>query len=296
MYVDILIIVNFFFNYYLLWLTSLLTRAGKSLYRISLGAFIGSLFSLTLFFPGLPLATLGKVLFSLLMIIAVFRPLTWLQFLKTSGVFYLVTFLSAGTVLALLYLFSTESMLIVGGVRTLYIPPLSFLPLVFSFAIILILSRFTWMGLWDLKRINSWKWHVTIRINGNEKTLSALVDTGNNLKEPVSGSPVIITSYQEFSFLVEICSFFENDIEGKGMFQMANNIAEFSNTELYIIPYTSLGNKDGLLLGFRPEEVEIFAGRRNRKWSKEQVIIGICSEKVSRNNSVQALIPPELIL
>ncbi len=296
MYADVLIIVNFLFNYYLLWLTSLLTRARKPFYRLSLGAFIGSLFSLTLFFPEFPLVTLGKIIFSLLMILAVFRPLTLLQFVKTTGVFYLATFLTAGTVLALLYFFSTESPVVKAGVRILYIPTLSFTPLVLSFAVILILSRFTWMGLWDLKRMSSWKGRVTIRINDKEKTLSALVDTGNNLREPVSGSPVIIMNYQELSSLVEIFSFSENEAEGKGMFQLANNIAELSNTGLYLIPYTSLGKKEGLLPGFRPDEVEIFAGGKHRKWSKGQVIVGLSPSKVSGDNSIQALIHPELIL
>ncbi len=293
MYADILIGINFLFNFFLLWLTSLAARSGKHLARIALGALAGAFFSLALISPGTIPAYI-IILFPLLMVFVTFYPFAPIQGIKLTGIFYLISLLSCGVLMAAQFVLGGETFVLGSGAFLISSP--SLMLVIISFALVAALVRITWVGLSRLKHMGSWQGQVTVRKGGKEKTMQALVDTGNNLREPVSGSPVIVVYYKELLSLFEGLNFLKEDSGGGKLMQLTNNLSASVGSGIYIIPYRSLGKEGGYLPGFRPEEVVVSVGERSRIWGKGQVVICLSPDRVSVESPSLALVHPELIL
>ncbi len=292
MYADVLMGINFVFNFYLLWLTSLATRSQKPLFRVALGALLGAFYSLTLV---LPWQVPGPVnlLFPALMIFAAFFPFSPAEGLRLAAIFYAVTLLSCGALMAFQFLIYRETF--AAGTSAFLIPSPSLLPVLISFLAAAALVRLTWVGLNNRRAMESWQGRISIRRGGKEKTLKALVDTGNSLREPVSGAPVVIVYYRELLSLLEGLSPLTEDTPGGRLAQLTQGLSACLDTGIYIIPYKSLGKEGSYLPGFRPEEVEVSVGDTCRILKKGQVVVCLSPDRVSRDHPSLALVHPELI-
>lgn len=111
---------------------------------------------------------------------------------------------------------------------------------------------------------------VIIRIGKNSIKAVGLMDTGNQLKEPISKKPVVIMEKE----LLE-----KEDII-------------LSENNFYAIPFHSLGKKRGIMRGFIAEEVTIENGKEKKVVN--QVMIGICEEKLSMNGEYSLILNPML--
>ncbi len=289
MYVDVLLLVNFLFNLFILTVTSYLSQLVKPFRRLLMGAMLGSLFSLTVIYtvPGILL----KLLFSFLMILASFWPFSLPKGLKIWGFFYLVTFLTGGTILAFAYLFQGEVSFFRGA---LCVADITYLCTVAALAVVLLLVRSSWLTFTETKRTAAWRGKVTIRHKEKEVRLEALIDTGNKLREPVTGMPVIVVYYGE------VKSLFEDNIdlerEKIDSARLTERLIEHTAQGIYIIPFVALGGKNGFLPGFRPEEVAVTLGSEEKRWRKGQVIVGLSPEKIPGDGSFEALVNPGLII
>ncbi len=111
---------------------------------------------------------------------------------------------------------------------------------------------------------------VVLKVGKKSISATGLMDTGNHLKEPISQKPVIIVE-KELLNKEEICL-------------LENNF--------YAIPYHSIGNKAGIMRGFIAEEITIGTEQDSRKL--QQVMIGICEEKLSRKGEYSLILNPML--
>ncbi len=95
---------------------------------------------------------------------------------------------------------------------------------------------------------------VAVRLNGREISFRGLVDSGNLLREPLSGCPVIIVSYEVFEGEIpeEIRCFKGLNSESAGEIKL----------KIRLIPQKTVGGS-GLLFGFVPDEVKIDGVRKN---------------------------------
>lgn len=142
-----------------------------------------------------------------------------------------------------------------------------------SFACILILSflviRFTFFK----NRNQSFKEQVAARvkiyIDDTCIEEQGLIDTGNSLKEPISGRPVSI-------------------IEKTLVINLEKNI---SNRICYI-PFNSIG-KSGVLMGFRADKMEIFCGKNT--YVENKPIIAVSENRMSVKDKYKIIINPLLI-
>jgi stage II sporulation protein GA (sporulation sigma-E factor processing peptidase) len=291
-YVDILMGTNLVFNFYLLWLTSLVSRSGKPPGRILMGAALGATFSLTLLLPqSLPVAV--TIFFPAAMVFVTFCPFTPIQGLKLLGIYYVITLLSGGALIALQLMKGREAFVLGSGAFILDSPSLT--PLVLTLALVTVLVRVIWLGISGLQHTASWRGQVTLRTGGREKTMEALVDTGNSLREPVSGSPVIIVYYREVMSLLEGLKVLQGDGGGGKLMQLTECLSASVGPGICIIPFKSLGKGEGYLPGFRPEEVVVSVGENCRTWTKGQVVVCLSPERVSTARQSMALVHPELI-
>ena len=137
-------------------------------------------------------------------------------------------------------------------------------------------------------------YEVKIYINEKSVITRAMVDTGNMLKDPITGNPVIVveSSLLEEILPNEILQNIDNIIGG----EIGNVTEEIRNkyiTKLKLIPYSSLGKQNGMLLGIKADKIEII--KDEEKLQKDNVIIGIYTKSLTKRGEYRALVGIELI-
>lgn len=294
-YVDQVFLANLFINYLILWLTGLFSEAKSSFFRLLLGAATGSFYSLALFLPGssslfsIPL----KLLFSLLMILVSFAPLPKPRFLSCLGIFYLISFSLGGFLLGFLYFLNNTAGITVS--QDLTAIKVYFWPgLLLAFLAAWLVCRAGAQILF--RRFQRLYLQVPLKISlaGTEVELTGLMDTGNSLIDPLTGSPVIIVEYKALSKTLpeEMKKFLES-----GFTENKFNVRELETnswaTRLRLIPYRSLGQNNGFLIGLKPDRVEVY--REEQTIVIEKVIIGIYLNRLNSGNTYQAILHPNLL-
>ncbi len=88
---------------------------------------------------------------------------------------------------------------------------------------------------------------VTITHGGKAFALTALADTGNTLRDPISGDPVLVADARAARELLGLGEQALSDPMG--------TLADGKIPGLRLIPYHAVGNPGGLLLAFRPEKL-----------------------------------------
>lgn len=130
---------------------------------------------------------------------------------------------------------------------------------------------------------------LKISFENRSTFVKAIIDTGNFLKEPISKAPVIVVEKGE---LYEV-------IPNK----ILNNLNEIINGEkieideymakIRIIPFSSLGKENGILLGMKADTIKInFDGK---EINIENAIIGIYDGHLNNFGKYNALIGLELL-
>ncbi len=94
-------------------------------------------------------------------------------------------------------------------------------------------------------RLGSHYISVTIGYQGKQIHLTALVDTGNTLKDPITGTPVLVA---DSSAAEKLLSLTEKDLQDP-----VNILASGIHKGLRLIPYTAIGQSGGMLLAVRPD-------------------------------------------
>ena len=298
-YLDIIVLENIVVNYLILMVTAKFSKCGTSSLRLFLGALTGALYlALMILMPGMKVYTtvLSKILLSFAMVAITFSIDRISTFIKTLAMFYAATFIFAGAGFAFLF-FNRGGGIVRNGVIITSMPLLGtkWSEILLALALTLIILRI----FRDLvqSRISKDKLLVRLLISFDRKSIGlfALVDTGNSLYDPLTNTPVVVVEFDAIKDILpaEIRSIFEKDRENDlgAVTDTISGTTWFSRFRL--IPFTSLGKENGMLIGFRPDYIEI--DNDNQTKGIKDVIIGIYNRPLSRNEKYKALLNPELI-
>jgi len=294
-YVDQVFLGNLFMNYLILWSAGRLSNARSSLSRLILASAVGSIYSLAIFLPGTGqlFSPLAKLLFSLLMLAIAFVLQSWRTFLLSFFFFYLASFALGGMVFGFSYFLqnSTVAWHEPGGMLSVisrHFWAVIWLTLIFAWIACRLGARLL------QRRATQQLFPITINFFGLRVEVEALVDTGNRLADPLSGDPVIIVEYEALKSALpqEIFSSFEEEEFRCEQFLMSVADTPWAK-RIRVIPFHSLGEQNGLLIGIRPDGVEIKQGAK--KISTEKVVVGICRHRLQRGSNYQALLHPILL-
>lgn len=298
-YIDIVFLENIVINYLILLVTAKFSKNRSSSIRLFLGSSVGAAYVvLMLLLPDMKIYTtvLAKVLLSITIVAVAFHSEKIAAFLKILAVFYASTFIFAGAGFALLY-FNQSGQVIRNGVIISTIPLLDtkWTQIFLAIALAGIVIRV----LWDIIQHRFIKEKMLVQLlisfDSREIVLFALVDTGNSLHDPLTNMPVVVVEYSVLKVILpeEIRSIFEGEIEND-LNKMTTAISHSSwFSRFRLIPFTSLGKENGMLIGFRPDFIEI--DRDNEKKDFNEVIVGIYNKALSKNEKYRALLGPELI-
>ena len=290
-YADILLALNFFVDFFLIWASGCFLRLQGALGRQLLAAALGSCYAVGLLVPKLSLFyTLPcAVLASIFMLLVAF-PYRGLKALaRLTAVFYLIAFATSGTALAAASLLSQRGLS--------FGPPESVRAgaLLFGLLMAAILAR---RGVSLIRR----NWHkesfmiqVEIWAAGRSTSLTALIDTGNDLVEPVSGKPVLVCQYKSLQGLLPQglrLLWQESDPAHVMQSAMAGEVSGSWAKRLRLIPFASIGKEHGMLLGFRPDKLVIHG---EEKLETAEAVVGLYAKELSQGE-YQAVLNPSLLL
>ncbi len=220
-YGELVFLINFLVDFLLLYGTNLLSGYPANARRAALGAALGGGYATVCLLPGF--GFLGSSLWRLVSL----GGMAWIAFgtgcsaLRRGLVFFLLSMALGGIATAV-------------GRGTVW-------------TLVLAAS-----GLWLTcllgfggRKLGRQYLEVTIVHGGRQVEMRALADTGNTLKDPVSGLPVLVADARAARQLLGLePGQLENPME---------TLARGSIPGLRLIPYHAVGTPGGFLLGLRPE-------------------------------------------
>lgn len=293
-YIDVLFAVNFIINFVLLKTCCVFTGLKHSKLRMLAGAMVGAVYAVLVFFPSFsPLySTLSKLLVSMLILASSFTFYSFAGFFKTLLIFYMVSFGFGGCVLGVFCFSDIGARLgavYSNGILYFNLPwtVLAVSGLLFYIAtqIFSYISR---------KHFSAKGLRKKLYLTYNNKTaeITALLDTGNSLMDPISMSPVIIAEYKSIRnlFTTEI----RQSLERLNSTNVTAIISELGEKGLGVrlIPFSSLGNENGMLIAFVPDKAELRDECGIRTLGK--CVIAIYEKNLTSDRSYGALLNPYL--
>ncbi len=293
-YLDVVLIENLIMNYIILFATGYILKIKLNHIRLILSALLGGIYSILAYMEILPIYTnfLMKILLSVVMVYLAYNAKNIKLLLKQITIFYLTSFVFGGCSFALLYFIKPQEILMKNGMLIGTYPlKIAVLGGIVGFTISVIAFKVV------KRRLNKKDMFCDITVFVGEKNIKtkAMIDTGNMLKDPITRIPVIVVEkdilYQIIPY--KILDNLEEIIGG----EISNEIYEEEVikyiSKFRVIPFTSLGKENGMLLGLKVKKV-IVEIDFNEEEIKD-VIIGIYNKKLSKKNKYNALIGLDII-
>ncbi|MCF6095884.1 sigma-E processing peptidase SpoIIGA [Thermovorax subterraneus] len=295
-YLDVVFAINFIMNLAILYLVKLILKFRSKRFRLAIAALLGNLFLLDMFFINSKFSNTipGKIFASILMVLAAFYPLTLPEFLRALSLLYFVSFMVGGGAFALFYLIKNNNAfsqdLLVNNISV------PWWILLVSFAFLFIFFRLVWSMIYKRLLISSLIVPVTIYIAGEQLKIRALLDTGNDLKDPLSGNPVMIVEYSAVERFLpeEIRRCLKGDIL-ESIQELEKSILHSSWAKrIKIIPFTSIGKNKGIMMGLKVDRICILLDER--VYEADNVVLGVCNFTLSPWGNYEALLSPESLI
>lgn len=229
-----------------------------------------------------------KFLLSAVMVYIAFKPNNIKKLFKDIVIFYLTSFCFGGAAYYLLYYISPQQIKNINGILTGSYPiKIAILGGILGFFIINIGFKII-KGKIDK---NSIFYNMDIFYNEKKVRIKVILDTGNLLIEPITSFPVAIVEKEKMEGLLD-----EKDLKiiSKGLLNSFEGLSEKLKLRCKIIPFSSVGKNNGIIIGFKPDYIKLYDLEDNEKVIKN-VIIGIYDNKLSKNNNYSGLIGLELL-
>lgn len=290
MYLEDILALNFLMNVSLLYLTARLTGRNTAKVRLCAGGLLAALYSLVIFLPAAVVAYswAGKMAASVLIVFVTFRPRRVVETLRLCGAFFLASFFLAGTVFAL-YFFGSAPAMVQGGVFYI-VPPKP--GMLFSGVLIAFLLL---GGIWHFserqRKSKELRFRVLIRGGDGQVSAKALVDTGNQLRDPLSGRPLCVASYRALSGLLPAV-LREAYEQGNDPVAVLGDLPCEVPARFGVVPFRSLENS-GMLVTYRPDAVTVegACGLEQR----DDLVFALTAKPLSLDGDAEILLHPFIL-
>ena len=289
LYLDIILVENLLMNYIILFATGIIMKRKIKHLNLISASLIGSIYAVVVYLKITDITSnvVMKIALSISMVYLSFLEENYKLLLKDLLMFYLISFAFGGCSIALIYFISPGNVKIPNGALVgIYPIKVTLIAGAIAFIIIQIAFKITKNRLSQEDMICS----VEIYIGNKSKKIKALIDSGNMLKDPINGYPVLVV---ERNKIKEILSpkLLENIsiIEGGDI----NKIDKDFINKIRLIPFNSLGKENGMLIGIKVEKIKI-TFKEKEEYIKD-VIIGIYNKKITRESKYNGLIGLDLL-
>jgi len=296
LYADMLFLVNFVMNAFVLWVVSKITRSKKKALRLIIGSVVMSLlYTLLIAVEALRFANvvLSSIVILTVGVLITFRPDRVRVFLKLMLVSYSISFAVGGLGMSLFFLTDIPyAVHFIANDREGFAQAISWQLVLVGAVISYVLIK---IGLKVAERHSLKRQmlcNVEIFLGEMGTSFDALVDTGHSLREPLSRSHVIIAEFEHVKDILPDglkVLFYEKQENNLTDLQTMADCAFYKRVRM--IPFTSIGRTNGMLIGFRPDHVTLEGVQE----PAGDIIIGIYNDKLCSDGRYQGLLSPELI-
>lgn len=287
-YLDVIWFLNFCIDYLLIWITAYALKRPFSKWRFLFAAFIASTIVLLLFTPfsSLFYQPLGKLLFSIMIVMVAFGFKNFRYFLQNLFMFYFVTFMVGGGLFALHYFWQSDLEIIDGVIlakTTGFGHPFSWIFVIIGIPLMIYFSKQQFKQV-KIRKID-YEQIVTVEVelNGIVMKAKGLIDSGNQLFDPITKAPVMIL---EKKIVEQVFPNLTFDID------QLHKIDQLAN-KLRIVPYRVVGKNQDFLIAFKPDQVTIYD--HSKKYTIKKVLVGIESMNLSKDGDYQSIVHPKML-
>lgn len=292
-YIDVVLIENLIMNYIILFTTGLILKLKINHLRILLASSLGAIYSIIAYTGILKIYSsfILKIILSVLIVYIAFNPQNAKKMWKDILIFYLTSFVFGGVAFALIYIVKPQDIIMKNGLF-LGTYPLKTIMLGAIIAFVIIITAFSVVKSKISKK--DMFCQIEVGINNKKVKTNAMIDTGNMLKEPITNTPVVVIEHTLLYECIpkEILNNIENIIGGD-FEKVPDYIREKYISKLKLIPFSSLGKQNGMLLGIKPQYLKVIAEEEER--IEDNVIIGIYNKSLTKRGEYRALMGIEFI-
>jgi stage II sporulation protein GA (sporulation sigma-E factor processing peptidase) len=285
-------------DYIILFIVKVMTKKNTKKIRLLIGALVGALMMCIIVI--LPYSNylfnviVGYLLTSLLIVYISFKPSRLSELIKLTVIMYLSAIMLGGIMFALYYysFIGVEISKVINGTYNMDLK----VGLFILFGIIaLIIFKVIGKIITSTAVINKNLFGIEININNHKINVNGLLDTGNNLYDPITNNPVIIAESDLLKKFMEEDNFNKLNNISNNLYNVTDfvELGQLSKLKLRLIPFSSLGNDNGMLLGIVADNICINIGDEKKDFN--DVVIAVYNKKLSNDNSYQVLIHPELV-
>ena len=287
-YADVVLLLNFCMNFLALFAAGKILCLKLKPARLVSAAAFGAVYSIfTLFFGQIiiPVIILN-IAASVIMCLIAYELDTPVRFAKAFIIFYAACFLLGGGIEAMLHLS--------GFAGNNELPVILILAGICS-AVFIFAGRLFKRGV-NIKEID-----LIIGFGGRGIQVSAILDTGNLLRDPISSLPVIIINLKAAANLFDLktLEFFTGDVPshisraGAGSEEMRI----IKDLKFKIIPVKSVAGASSILPAFVPEYIKyVKSGKANKKIIELNAVVAVDSASNKEyGENYSGIVPAELI-
>lgn len=296
-YLDVVWLLNLLFDCLLLYLSAVLLKRSIQLWRLCVGGFIGSLIILLSFtslhaFSNHPIT---KLLFSVFMILSVFGFKRWRFFIKGLFTLYFSTFLVGGALIGVHYFIQYDSELttkvLLSNVQG-FGDPISWIFVLMGFPIAWHFSKKRIEDM-EMAKIQFDQLVTVILVINNEKFIfKGLVDSGNQLYDPLSQMPVMFVSVKnQLELLPDPLKKIANEPEPLIMGE--ENIPVEWQDCVRVVPCKVVGQEHQLILAIKPDMIMI--KKDDEVYKCEKGLVSFTIQQLSSENLFECIVHPKML-
>ncbi len=297
-YLDVIWLLNFFFDAFLLLLTAIILKRRIVRWRILVGAFIGSLVVLLVVSP---FAIIGshpvtKLLFSIVIVGVAFGYKRFRYFLQGLLTFYFATFMIGGGMIGVHYFLEFDVQVFDGTLLTQstgYGNPISWGFVLVGFPILWYFSKNRIQDIETKQVFYDQIVSVKLEIDDVILHLKGLVDSGNQLFDPITKSPVMILDMSKYEEL-----FPEKLIEQSKNIELLTNDSSTEShkweSRVRLIPYRGVGQEHQFLLAVKPDQITIYHG--NEENIVKKGLVALNHTTLSTDGEYDCIVHPKMII
>ncbi|MDF2837210.1 MAG: sigma-E processing peptidase SpoIIGA [Paenibacillus sp.] len=240
-----------------------------------------------------------KIAFSLIMIWITFGFHSLQRFVRTTMAFYAVNFVAAGAVLGLYYLFMQGSGEVWKTVSFSGGSVHAELKLgLFYFVAAFVIGLYVYRSVLSHKRekelIGTHLAEVTITIGEKQYGCTGLIDTGNQLYDPLTRTPVMVMEASRWE--EEIPAVWMKGIRDAEVDRLiaSHDSEPFPwQDRMRLVPFRGVNRGSQFMLAVKPDSVQIT--REGQVFETTRVLIGLDGGKLTADGTYQAIIHPSMV-
>ncbi|MCM3784420.1 sigma-E processing peptidase SpoIIGA [Neobacillus mesonae] len=299
-YIDLIFLTNLLIDWVLLFLTAWMQRKKPKWWRMIISAVIGALYVVMMFVPELTFLYTFLIKFglSLLMIWTAFGFHSLQTFMKTLGAFYVINFVAAGGILGVHYLLQSSGDLFNGILFTTtggisFELQVGFWFMFIVFFGVLFIFRAVQFSKRKADQMSVFFGEVTVRIGDAEVSCTGLVDTGNQLTDPLTRTPVMVMEATLWeAYLPEAWKGKISQVSADTLVMELTEGFEWQD-RLRLVPYRGINKGTSFMLALKPDTVMI--KMNGTCYTPNRTLIGLDGGTLSSEGKYRAIIHPDYV-